>query len=173
MANLKANPWSIVPTDPATDTITSIVLNSDGTVTITGTSGLTFNTTAELPQWFTVIGVTNPAYIGFYKLIPGGGYNGGTVWQMMPQFTIPAGTASSSGGTLAQCLYKEPIRIEDISWQQVTAAGQILDFRDRNGNPIWQATAYAAGFQNRGKVYWVQGLTPIELDAGVALITVD
>lgn len=176
MANFSANPWSIVPTDPATATIaaspTGLVLNADGTVTITTSGGLTFNTTVGPANWFTVINATNPVYNGFYRLIPGGGYSGGTVWQMSPQFPIAAGTAASGGGTLAQCLYPRRIRIEDISWQQVAAAGQILNFVDKNGNPLWLATAPTDLQQNRGKLFWVEGLTPIELDSGIALLTI-
>lgn len=176
MAQLQTNPWSLVSTDPATATITGatgLTLNADGTVTITTTAAYTWHTASDVVpnRWFTVIGAANALYNGFYTLITGA--SGGTSFIMRPNFSIPAGTAQSGSGTLAQCLYQAQIRIEDISWQNATAAGHTLDLRDSNGNPIWQATATGAGSQNRGKVFWVDGLTPITITSGIVLITVD
>lgn len=173
MAQIAVNPWSLVSTDPATAAITAatgLTLNADGTVTITS-AALTFNATAESNLGFTVIGATNPLYNGFYNRISGA--SGATSFVMAPQFTIPAGTAQSGSGTLAQCIYRSKIRVEDISWQNPSAAGQLLDLRDRSGNVIWQATATGAGSQNRGKVYWIHGLTPILLQSGIVLLTVN
>jgi hypothetical protein len=175
MANIAANPWSLTSSDPATATITAstgLTLNADGTVTLTTTAALTFNTSGvPTANWFTVTGATAPAYNGFYKLLSGA--SGATSFTLVPQFVIAAGTAASGGGTVAQCLYPWEIRVEDISWQNASAAGQQIDLRDRNGNPVWQATATAAGSQNRGKVFWISGLTPITIQSGVVLLTVD
>jgi hypothetical protein len=176
MAQLQANPWSLTSADPATASITAatgLTLNADGTVTITTTAAFTFHTAADVQpaQWFTVIGASAAAYNGFYKLIVGA--SGGTSFTMAPQFTIPSGTAQSGGGTLAQCLYNAYVRVEDISWQNAAAAGNTLDLRDRSGNPVWQATATGGGSQNRGKIFWINGLTPITIQSGVVLITVD
>lgn len=173
MAQITNNPWSITSADVATAAITAVTgltLNSDGTVTITS-AALTFNTTFESQLGFTVIGATAPVYNGFYTIQQGA--SGGTTFRMIPNFTIPAGTAQSGSGTLAQILYRNKVRVEDISWQNASAAGQLLDLRDRNGNPIWQATATAAGSQNRGKVFWVSGITPITVQSGIVLITVN
>jgi len=171
--DITANPWSILNTDPATAAITALTgltLNADGTVTITS-AALTFNTTGIPAQWFTVIGATNAAYNGLYKLLIGA--SGGTSFTMAPQFSIPAGTAQSGGGTLAQCFWPWAVRIEDISWQNAAAAGNSLDLRNADGKIIWQATATGAGAQNRGKLFWVSGLTPITITAGVVLLTID
>jgi hypothetical protein len=176
MANLQANPWALTSADVATAAITAatgLTLNSDGTVTITTTGALTF-ITANVPPalWFTVIGATAAAYNGAYKLLIGA--SGGTSFTMLPDgFSIPAGTAQSGGGTLAQCIYPWEVRIEDLSWQNASAAGQLLDLRDRSGNPLWQATATGAGSQNRGKLFWVAGVTPITIQSGVVLATID
>lgn len=174
MSNISINPWSILNTDPATAAITALTgltLNADGTVTITS-GALTFNTTFVTPaRWFTVIGATNPLYNGFYTLIVGA--SGGTSFTMQPNFSIPAGTAQSGGGTLAQCLYPWQVRVEDLSWQNASAAGQLLDLRDRTGGILWQATSTAAGSQNRGKLFWVQGITPITIQSGVVLATIN
>lgn len=176
MANLQANPWALTNADVATAAITAatgLTLNADGTVTITTTGALTFNTVGVPPaNWFTVIGATNALYNGFYKLIIG--VSGGTTFTMAPDgFTIPAGTAQSGSGTLAQCIYPWEVRIEDISWQNAAAAAAVLDLRDRSGNPLWQATSTAIGSQNRGKLFWVAGVTPILIPSGVVLLTID
>jgi len=183
LANLASNPWSLTSSDPATATITGatgLTLNADGTVTITTTGALTFNVAGVEPALgFTVIGAANALYNGFYKLIAG--VSGGTTFTMAPQFIIPAGTAQSGGGTLAQCIYRAYIRIEDISWQATnTGTGVtsgLLDLRDRSGNIIWQSAIGATGTfgqLNRGKVFWVNGLTPISIPANsVVLLTVD
>lgn len=179
MAQFGNNPWALLPADVASAAITGATgatLNADGTVTFTTTGALNFNTTGVPPaQWFTAIGVANAAYIGFYKLITGA--SGGTTFIMAPQFAIPAGTAQSGGGTLAQCLYPWQIRAEDISWQNVVLASQTLDLRDRMGNIVWQASTSASvpasNSQNRGKIMWINGLTPITIQSGVVLLTIN
>jgi hypothetical protein len=86
---------------------------------------------------------------------------------------IPAGTAASGGGIVALNQYLYETRIEDLSWQNAAALGQLLIVVDRNGFPIWEATASGPGNQNRGKVFWVNGLTLIQMDAGILLATVN
>lgn len=186
MANLQSNPWSFTSTDPATAAITSITLNADGTVTVVTTGALTFNTAlytsevgVEPPLGFTVIGVTNTVYIGFYYLITGA--SGGTTFILKPQFNIAAGTAASSGGTIAQCLYRQYVRIEDMSWQATnTGTGVtsgVLFLTDRSGNTIWQSAIGATGAfgqLNRGKLFWVNGFTPITIPINsIVLVTID
>jgi hypothetical protein len=184
MANISSNPWSLTSTDPATATITGatgLTLNADGTVTITTTGALTFNTTAEggaNPQGFTVIGAANPLYNGFYNRLSGA--SGASSFVMAPQFSIPAGTAQSGGGTLAQCLYRGQIRVEDMSWQNINTAGVAsgtLELHDRAGNLVWQSTfgvTATFGQLNRGKVFWINGLTPITIPTNsIVLITVN
>lgn len=169
--NIASNPWNFVTGDvnvatPAASP-TGLVLNADGTVTLTTTLAATFATGTFL----TVIGATNPVYNGFYLVKVGGA--GVTAFTLVPQFKIAAGTGGSGGGTAATCQVSQNVRAEDISWQNANAAGQLLDIRDRNGNPVWQATATAAGSQNRGKVYWIEGITLIQLQSGVVLVTVN
>lgn len=173
MATIGTNPWAFTSADVASAAITAatgLTLNADGTVTITS-GALTFNTTGVPPaQWFTVTGATAPAYNGEYKLLIGA--SGGTSFTMQPLFSIPAGTAQSGSGTLAQCLWPWMIRAEDISWQGGTAA-DVLDLRDRSGNVIWNAIAVATGTQNRGKIFWIDGFTPLAIPHGTVLITIN
>src|SRR5438093_6607268 len=122
MAQLTNNPWSLISTDPATAAITGgtgLTLNADGSVTITS-GALTFNATAESNLAFTVIGATAAAYNGFYTRISGA--SGATSFVMQPNFAIAAGTAQSGGGTLAQVIYRNRVRIEDLSWQSITGS---------------------------------------------------
>ena len=92
---------------------------------------------------------------------------------MIPQFVIPAGTAQSGSGTIAQVLWRDNPRIEDMSWQDAQAAGQRLILYDRNGFLLWSATCFGAGFQNRGKLFWVHGVSPVEIDSGEVLVTIN
>jgi hypothetical protein len=174
MANLTSNPWSLTNADVVGATPVAspngLVLNADGTVTLTTTAPFTVTVNATTSAWVTVINATNALYNGFYKALIG---SGGTVFTLAPQFTIPAGTAGSGGGAVAQVLYRDQVRVEDISWQNATAAGDTLDLRDRTGRIVWQATATATGSQNRGKVFWINGLTPIVITSGVVILTID
>lgn len=166
MSNFASNPWSIANGDLVVSVPNALTLNADGTVSLVtaGAHGL-----VEY-DGVTLIGNTPAAYNGFYNVIS----KTATTAELKPFNGIPAGTgAGAAFGNAAKCLYKDMIRIEDISWQNVTAAGQSLDLRDRNGNILWQATAAAAGVQNRGKLFWVYGLTPIKIDAGVVLLTIN
>ena len=177
MSNLSSNPWSFGPGDVQTQTIATVTLNADGTVTLVGTGNLT----AGMIQfaYVTLINVTNPLYNGFYDILS---VTNATTMILAPQVNstlqayvgrIPVGTAASAGGTVALNQYNAYIRIEDLSWQNASAAGQLLDIRDRNGNIIWQATSTGAGSQNRGKLFWVNGLSLILLQSGVVLATIN
>ena len=177
MATLGINPWSLTSTDPATSAIGAgtVTLNADGTVTVVSAATLTFNATSSRNLDFTLIGVTNALYNGYYIRISGA--SGGTTFVLQPQFSIPAGTAASTAGTMAQCLWSSMIRAEDISWQNVVLASQTLDLRDRTGNIVWQASTSASvpasNSQNRGKIMWINGLTPITIQSGIVLVTVN
>lgn len=173
MPNVKTNPWSFATTDVAAEPITGatgLTLNADGTVTITTTVGLTF--ISGLPEYgFTVTGAANALYNGFYLRLSGA--SGATSFVMVPQFSIPAGTAQSGSGTLIQVQWRDNERVEDMSWQDVAAAGNRLIVYDRNGFLLWSATAYAAGFQNRGKLFWCHGFAIAQMDAGTLLVTIN
>lgn len=174
MANLTSNPWSLTSADVVSATPVAspngLVLNADGTVTLTTTGPFAVTVSATVSAWVTVIGATNALYSGFYKVLIG---SGGTAFTLAPQFAIPVGTGGSGGGTVAVNLYNAYVRIEDISWQKPSALGDLLDLRDRNGNVLWQASASGAGQQNRGKVFWVNGITPVVIASGIVIITVN
>ena len=173
MANLATNPWSFTGSDIAAEPITAatgLTLNADGTVTITTTVGLTF-VTGLTEYGFTVTGASDTHYNGFYKRLTGN--SGASSFVMIPQFSIPAGTAQSGSGTLIQVQWRDNERVEDMSWQDVAAAGNRLIVYDRNGFLLWSATAYAAGFQNRGKLFWCHGFAIAQMDAGTLLVTIN
>lgn len=169
MANIASNPWNFTSADPVTATPaaspTGLVL-----------SGAVVNLTTTLAhglsagQSCTVFGATNAKYNGFYEILA---VPTTTTAILIPQFSIAAGTSGSGGGTVALCYHRSQVRIEDISWQNASAAGQLLELRDRMGNIIWQATATGAGSQNRGKIFWVNGFTPVTIQSGVVIITVN
>lgn len=172
MANLASNPWSFGTSDVNTAALaaaSSMVLNADGSVTMTTNAAATFT----VGQYLTVYGVaTTSAFNGFYQVAV---VTSTTVYQLVRAgnpfgvSTLTAGT----GGTAAVCLYPWQTRIEDMSWQNPSAAGQLLEIRDRNGNLLWTATATGAGSQNRGKLFWVNGVTPTQCQSGTVIITVN
>jgi hypothetical protein len=169
MANLGGNPWSLFPADCVISTITSATQNADGTVSVTTSAA--HNISAPPPaSWVTIYFASVAGYQGFYSVIA---VPSATTLTLQPQFPIASGLAGGATGNLAKVLYKDEVRVEDLSWQNASAAGQTLDLRDRNGNPLWQATAQGAGSQNRGKLFWVAGIVPVVIQSGVVLATID
>lgn len=172
--NIASNPWSFVPADLNTAAIAAspggLVLNADGSVTLTLAAPLS-NGDLVIDNKLTIFEPDDPAFRGFYKVYKA---TSSTIYTIVPiNFVIPPGTAAAGGGTAAQNQYADNTRIEDMSWQNPDALGQILVVVDRNGFPIWEATAAGPGSQNRGKVFWVSGLTLIQMDAGILLATVN
>ena len=186
--NLSVNPWTFVPADVQTQTITSTTLNADGTVTLVGTGSLT----AGMVQGagVTVIQVTNPLYNGFYEIIS---LTSATTAVLAPQVNsgyngyvgrIPVGTAASTAGIVGLNQYDAYTRVEDISWQSTAAplsvsaivSGDSLVITDRGGNTIWSAvgpTTTGSFSQNRGKIFWVNGVTLFAMTHGIVLMTVN
>jgi hypothetical protein len=64
-----------------------------------------------------------------------------------------------------------PLRIETIVWSGYTANANKAVIKDANGHMIWNASGYAADFQQESpKIGWVNGLQVTELDEGVLQI---
>jgi hypothetical protein len=172
--NIASNPWSFGPTDVNSAVIVAsaggLTLNADGSVTLTLSAGFS-QADLVVNNKLTLFQPTNLVYQGFYMVIS---KTSATVYTIVPvNFKIPSGTAASGGGIAAQCQYTHEIRAEDISWQNVTALGQVLIITDKNGNPIWESTASGPGVYSRGKIMWVSGLTIVEMDSGIVLVTVN
>src|SRR5258708_29120631 len=151
--NIASNPWSFGPNDANTASIVAspggLTLLSDGTVTLT-LSGAFSQADLAANDKLTIFQPTNLAYQGFYKVRT---KTSPTVYNIVPiNFKIPSGTAASGGGTAAKNQYEFEIRAEDISWENVSALGQILILVDKNGNPIWESTAAGPGVYSRGKI---------------------
>jgi len=172
--NIASNPWSFTPTDCNTATIVAspggLTLNVDGSVTLT-LSGAFSQADLVANNKLTIYQPANLAYQGFYRVRT---VTDSTHYNIIPEnFKIPAGTAASGDGTAAKCQYTNETRIEDLSWQNTSALGQLLTVVDKNGFPVWFATSSGPGQQNRGKVFWVSGLVIIEMDSGILLATVN
>src|SRR5262249_49711340 len=133
-------------------------------------------------QYVTIIGANVAAYNGFYMVLT---QTSTTVYQLVPQpfvpNRIPAGTgAAGAAGNVLFNQYNSPVRCEDISWQGLSAlsTASFLDIRDRNGNIIWQAFASGATpattnyppSQNRGKLFWVWGVSLFLLPANTTVL---
>lgn len=169
--NIQTNPWSFSASDILTATPsaspTGLVYSaSTNTVALTtgGAHGLAQN------DFVTVFGATNSAYNGFYRVIA---VPTATTATLHPNFPIAAATAASGGGTIAKDQYPYQVRIEDISWQNAASAGDTLVIRDRNGLPLWEATAVAAGTQNRGKLFWCSGFVITQMSSGIVIVTIN
>jgi hypothetical protein len=60
-----------------------------------------------------------------------------------------------------------PLKIETIVWSGYTANANKAVVKDAHGNFIWNASGYAADFQQESpKIGWVNGLQVTELDEG-------
>lgn len=169
--NISSNPWSFLQTDVLTTTITAISLNADGTVNAVVTASAGFlqgnqvtvadNTTAVYNGFYTVLAVPDGTHL---TLIPS------------PPSKIPVGQgAGGANGSVSLCQYSSWVRAEDIKWDKV-AASATLDIRDRNGNIVWQATqpstANVPPNYNRGKVFWINGLTLISVGTAPSILLV-
>jgi hypothetical protein len=170
--NLATNPWSFTGADVQVQTISTITLNFDKTVTVVGVGALTVGMVQN--AFVTIVGVTNPVYNGFYKIVA---LTAATTAILLPLQSDgqvpPTGTAPSAGGTIILTQWRDPERIEDMSWQDIAAAGNRLIIYDRNGYLLWSATGYAAGFQNRGKLFWCHGFAIAQMDSGTLLVTIN
>jgi hypothetical protein len=172
MANIATNPWSFTSSDVQVQTINTITLNADGSVTVVGTGNLTAGMIQA--SFVTIVGVTNALYNGFYRITAVTGATTAVLQPLQSDGQVPpAGTAASAGGTIILCQFRDNERAEDMSWQDTSAAGQRLIVYDRNGFLLWSATSYAAGFQNRGKTFWCHGFAIAQMDAGTLLVTVN
>jgi hypothetical protein len=171
--NIASNPWSFTSADVVSSAISAISLNSDGTVSVTvgATAGIVAG------NFVTVASNSTAVYNGFYLVAI---VVSGTVLTLVPSLAnpprIPAGTgAGGANGFVILNQYKDWIRAEDIKWDMVPVSAT-LDVRDRNGNIVWQATSPAnAGANppnyNRGKVFWINGLS-INILTAASILTI-
>lgn len=172
MSNIATNPWSFTSTDVQTQVIATITLNANGEVTVVGAGALTAGMIQN--AFVTIVGVTNSVYNGFYKIIAITAATTAILAPLQSDGNIPpAGTAASAAGTIILTQWRDPERIEDMSWQDQAAAGNQLVIYDRNGFLLWSATAYGAGFQNRGKLFWCHGFAIAQMDSGTLLVTIN
>lgn len=172
--NISSNPWSFTPADVNIALIEAspdgLVLNDDNTVTLT-LSGAFGSADLDVDDRVTIVSPDDITYQGLYKVYS---KTSSTIYVLTPiNRILPSGTAASGGGTAAQNQYADQIRAEDISWQNVDALGNLLTIADKNGNPIWESTASGPGVFSRGKIMWVNGLTLVEMDSGIVLVTVN
>jgi hypothetical protein len=182
--NISANPWSFVPGDVNTTTITSMTLNGDSTVTavVAATAGFVQGNPVTAAFNTSLAGIYN----GFYVVKSVTNATTMVLDQDRLPTRIPVGTgAAGATGNIGFCQWPTETRIEDISWQSsgapaavsVIAASDVLVITDRAGNPIWFSVApVAAGTsfsQNRGKIFWVNGVTIFAMTHGIVLMTVN
>jgi len=166
MANLSTNPWSFTNADQAASVaITSIVnKGASALVTTSGAHGLS---------------VASKISIQGQTVVPG--WNNGYRVLSVPSTTTfyipvdPAKSALGNGGAVGNVLtaaYLDKIRIEQLVWQDATAAQ--LTITDTNGNVIWSQLPPSVGVTyTYGKLYWVDGIVINALPAGTLLATIN
>jgi hypothetical protein len=165
--NIATNPWSFQNADvPSAVTLSAspsgmVQQGSPALGTVLMTSGSAHGLSAG--QFVTYIGDSNGRFLGFYKVIAVPSATTALLQNISsPTSGQPFNTviAASGGGSILVNQVQQNVRIEDISWQNVPVSA-VLILRDRNGLIIWQATSALAGSnsQNRGKLYWVDGIT--------------
>lgn len=173
MSNIASNPWSFLQTDVVTSATTSLTLQPDGTVVAVVAATAAFAT----GNFVTVSDATLAVYNWFYQILS---ITNGTTMVLAPSFAqpphIPAGTgAAGAAGAVSVCQYSSWVRAEDIKWDNV-APSAVLDVRDRNGNPVWKATqpstANVPPNYNRGKVFWINGLTLLSVGTAPSILFV-
>lgn len=168
--NIQTNPWSFAPSDIVSAAITGLAQEASNPAVIDATipaHGL------SVGNYITIVD-TNPLdWVGFYKVLETPTVNTVTLFSPALAASGAALTAYVSGGTSNLNQYGSRERIEDMSWQNASAQGHLLRVVDKNGFPLWNAQAVAAGTQNRGKLFWCNGFTLVEMDSGILLVTIN
>ncbi len=188
--NIASNPWSFTSADVASSTaaaspggMVQAGAPAFGTVTYTtsgGAHGL------SVGQHVTYIGDTNGRFLGHYVVVA----IISTTVALLQNLSSPTSgsgfktvLAASGGGTMLACQYPQMVRIEDISLQGTggVPVGANLIMLDKNGSLIWtvdfsatptESSSIAA--QNRGKLFWVNGITLQEFPTNlVAIVTIN
>jgi hypothetical protein len=167
--NYLSNPWSFFPVSVVSTPIiagTGLVLQPNGTVILTTISAHDLVS----GNFVTVAAPDNLAYQGYYQVQS---ITSPTIAVIMPfAFTPPSSTAASGNGNVALNQYSSDIRVKNISWQVPEVQGQVLTIVDRNGNPVWDTVAAGPGIsQDTGELYTVSGITIVEMDSGLVLLT--
>jgi hypothetical protein len=170
MANLASNPWSFVPGDvvhAAVSGITQLADLFEFSLTTSAPHGLTAG------GYTTIVDATPAVYNGFYKVEAVPTTTTATLLRPSNYIHPVAFAAYTSGGSSNLTQYQKELRIEDISWQDAAAPGDTLRIVDKNGNPLWNSLAVAAGTQNRGKLFWCNGFALVQMSSGICLVTIN
>lgn len=192
--NIASNPWSFTSADVASSTAAASPTGMVQQGTVLGQQALgavLYTSTAahnlSVGQHVTYIADTNGRFLGHYVVVAVPSATTALLANLSsPTSGSPFNTvlAASGGGTMLVSPYPQMIRAEDLSLQATVAAptpGELI-LLDKNGNLVWEANVTAGGgttgpnppAQNRGKVFWIDGLTPQTIPVGIAvLVTVN
>ena len=78
-----------------------------------------------------------------------------------------------SGGSSSSSSTPGSSSVSGVAATGAPLSGALILLTDKNGNPIWESTASGPGVFSRGKIMWVSGLTIVEMDSGIVLVTVN
>ena len=172
MSQLKENPWNFTSADVLTATPSAspsgLISSAGGVVLLTTGSAHGF----VANNFITIIGATNAAYNGFYKVID---VPTTTTAHLFSQALQNSSTvlAASGGGTAILNQYVQMIRAEDVYWLNAAAANDEVILLTRNGVTIWDAIAPTKGTYSRSKPFWVQGLSIQQISSGTVEIVIN
>jgi hypothetical protein len=182
--NLGSNPWSFTSADiPSAITASA---SPNGMVQQAALGAVLLTTTSahglSVGQIITYINDTNGRFQGCYMVVA----VPSTTTALLANISSPTSgqpfnsvIAASGGGSVLLCRWNSMIRSEDISVLATgTPGATALTLLDRNGNVVWTfigvATAEGFAAQNRGKVMWIDGLTPQSIPTNcTVLITIN
>jgi hypothetical protein len=193
--NIASNPWTFTSTDvvaaPPVPVASPNGLVQQGNVLgQPGLAAVLLTTVAAhnlvINQFITVVGTTGGRFLGLYKVIAVPSATTALLANISsPTSGQPFNTvlAGDGGGLVLINQIQQMVRIEDISLQAgpgaVQVAGELI-LLDRNGLLIWTAFLGATPAntgslaQNRGKLFWVDGITWQSFPAGyTALLTIN
>jgi hypothetical protein len=119
-------------------------------------------------EWVSVQGATDdPVYNNGYRVlaIPS------TTTFLINQ-NVPNLASNGANGNVLSIAYPYKVRIEQLVWQDATAAQ--LTITDTNGNLVWSYLPNAVGgVYVYGKLFWVDGLVINALPAGTLQATIN
>jgi hypothetical protein len=166
MAQIAENPWSWVAADQATSVaITSITPNGITSATVVTGSAHGFS----LYENISIQGTTIVGWRGGYEVLAIPSTTSFIIAMEGWQALLAANGANGNVFTVA---YPYKVRIEQMVWQDSTAAQ--LTVTSVNGAPVWSYLPPAAGdVFTSGKLFWVDGLVLNALPAGTLYATIN
>jgi hypothetical protein len=165
MAQIQVNPWSFNSSDQATSVAIASIVNNGASalVTTSGAHGYTL---------YQNISLQAPAVAGYangYKVLS---IPSTTTFNVaLEPWQILLANAGAGGNSLSVA-YAMKVRIEQILWNNPTAATALL-ITDTNGFIVWNPESVTGGTLTYGKIFWVDGIVLNTIGSGTVQMTIN